>query len=244
MWIALANRPSSTFGVAAVLLAALACGRDSTAVPSRLDGVWTAALANASTPDSVRVVIAQYSDYLRGDAVFASSAPARFVVVGSFIGTDVELDFIRLPAFPPAQTEFLFRGTYRNGRISGQVTGGGRDGTVALVPWRPNVTGIPGTWVLATVNGAPIATASPGVHDTLVFEPDAQLTRARHTPGLSFGLGGIYERKASSVIVRYLSLFFDFGIPQRDSLVVRGAALVRTTSTASGSVEETYRRIP
>lgn len=245
MWIVLTNRPSWTRGAFAVLLAVLACGRDSTGVPSRLDGVWTAALANASTPDSVRVVIAQYSDYLRGDAVFASGTTPRFAVVGSFIDSDVELDFFRLPAFSPnAQTEFLFRGSYRDGRISGQLTGGGRDGSIALVPWRPNVTGIPGTWVLATLNGAPIATASPLVHDTLEFATDGQLTRARYTPSLSFGMGGIYERKASSVIVRYLSPFFDYAIPQRDSLVVRGAALVRTTSTSSGAVEEAYRRIP
>jgi hypothetical protein len=244
MWTALTNRLSSRSAVTAVLLASVACGGDSTAVPRRLDGVWTAAFANASAADSVRVVIAQYSDYLRGDAVFASAAAARYAVVGSFIGTDVELDFIRLPAFSPNQTEFLFRGTYLNGRISGQVTGAGRDGTIALVPWRPNVSGIPGTWVLTTVNGAPIATAAPGVHDTLVFETDGQLTRARYTPRLSFALGGIYERKASSVIVRYLSPFFDFEIPQRDSLLVRGAALVRTTSTSSGAAEEAYRRIP
>jgi hypothetical protein len=245
MWIVLANRPSSTCGVIAVLLAGLACGGDSTAVPSRLDGVWITALANAGTPDSLRVVIAQYSDYLRGDAVFASGTAARFVVVGSFIDSDVELDFFRLPAFSPVQqTEFLFRGSYRNGRISGQVTGGGRDGSIALVPWRPNVAGIPGTWVLATLDGTPIATATPGVHDTLVFATDGQLTRARYTPGLSFEIPGIYERKASSVIVRYLSPFFDFAIPQRDSLIVRGAALVRTTSTSSGAAEEAYRRIP
>ena len=245
MWIVLANRPSSTRGLIAVLLAGLACGGDSTAAPSRLDGIWTAALTNASTPDSVRVVISQYSDYLRGDAVFASGTAVRYAVVGSFIDSDVELDFFRLPAFSPNQpTEFLFRGSYRNGRISGQVTGAGRDGSIALAPWRPNVSGIPGTYVLATWNGTPVATASPAVHDTLVFASDGQLTRARYTPSLSFGMGGIYERKASSVIVRYLSPFFDFAIPQRDSLVVRGAMLIRTTSTSSGPVEESYQRIP
>src|SRR5688572_25908257 len=234
-------RPPSTRSIVAVLIAALACGGDPTSVPLKLTGVWTGALANAAAPDSVRVVIAQYSDFLTGNAVFASGAAARYAVVGSFITSDVELDFIRVPAFAPdPQAEFLFRGTYAKGRISGQLTGAGREGSVALVPWRPNVAGIPGTYVLATLNGAPVAS----VHDTLRLGSDGQLTRAYYTPSLSYEIPGIYERKASGVIVRYLSPFFDFAIPQRDSLVVRGSALVRSTSTISGTVEEAYRRVP
>lgn len=229
----------------AVLVAALACGGDPTSVPLKLTGVWTGALSNASAPDSVRIVIAQYSDFLTGNAVFASGAAVRYAVVGSFITSDVELDFIRLPAFAPdPQAEFLFRGTYAKGRISGQVTGAGREGSIALAPWRPNVTGIPGTYVLATLNGAPVASVSPGVHDTLRFGSDGQLTRAYYTPSLSYEVPGIYERKASSVIVRYLSPFFDSAIPQRDSLAVRGSALVRNISAISGAVEEAYRRVP
>ena len=238
-------RPRLTSAIAGALVAALACGGDPTSVPRKLTGVWTGLLSNAPSSDSVRVVIAQYSDFLEGDAVFASAAAARYAVVGSFISSDVELDFIRLPVFAPdPQAEFLFRGTYSKGRITGQVTGAGRDGSIALVPWRPNVAGIPGTYVLATLNGAPVASASPGVHDTLLFGNDGQLKRARSTPSLSYEIPGMYERKALSVIVRYLSPFFDYDIPQRDSLVVRGSALVRNSSTFSGNVEEAYQRVP
>ncbi|MFL5630359.1 MAG: hypothetical protein ACJ77T_03795 [Gemmatimonadaceae bacterium] len=241
----LSMRPPPTSAIIVVLVAGLACGRDPTSVPRKLTGVWTGLLSNAPSQDSVRVVIAQYSDFLQGDAVFASAAAARYAVVGSFISSDVELDFIRLPAFTPnPEPEFRFRGTYSNGRISGQVTGTARDGSIALVRWRPNVGGIPGTYVLVTLNGAPVTSVSPGVHDTLLLGNDGQLTRARSTPSLSYEIPGIYERKASSVIVRYLSPFFDYAIPERDSLVVRGSALVRNTSTFSGSVEEAYQRVP
>ena len=237
-------RSARTLSTVALLVASLACGSDPASVPSKLNGVWTGALSNGITPDSVRIVMAQYSDFLQGDAVFVSGAAARFAVVGSFIDTDVELDFIRLPAFPNQQAEFLFRGAYASGRIAGQVTGAGREGSFALVPWRPNVAGVPGTWALATRNGAPITDSSPSVNDTLVFRADAQLTRAYYTPSLSYQIGGIFERKGSSVIVRYVSPFFDYFIPQRDSLVLRGSALVRITSTITGPVEEAYRRVP
>ena len=231
--------------VVGLVAGTIACGGDPTSVPRKLTGVWTGALSNGSAPDTARVVIAQYSDFLEGDAVFVSGTSPRFAVVGSYIGADVELDFIRLPAFGPnQQPEFLFRGSYSKGRISGQVTGGGREGSITLAPWRPNVAGVAGTWVLAMLNGAPVANVSPSLDDTLVFRTDGRLTRARYTPSASYEIGGIYERKASNVIVRYLSPFFDYFIPQRDSLVLRGSALVRVTSTVSGTVEETYQRVP
>jgi hypothetical protein len=224
----------------ALLIACVACGDDSTSVPRKLNGVWTGALDSDSGPDSVRVVVAQYSDFLRGDAVFAAATSPRFAVVGSFIDNGVELDFIRLPAFSPdARPEFLFRGAMTSGRISGQLTAG-REGSIVLVPWRPNVAGVPGTWVLTTVNGAPTSTVS----DTLTFQPSAQLTRARYTSSFSYKIPGIYERKGSSVVVRYLAPFFDFSIPQRDSLVLRGSALVRVTSIGTTTVEEAYSRTP
>src|SRR5215211_2900483 len=139
-------RFARTVSIVALLVASLACGGDPTSVPRKLTGVWTGALSNGATPDSVRLVVAQYSDFLQGDAVFVSGAAARFAVVGSSIDTDVELDFTRLPAFAPSQQpEFLFRGAYMKGRIAGQVTGAGREGSITLVPWRPNVAGVPGT---------------------------------------------------------------------------------------------------
>lgn len=225
---------------AVLLVAAVACGDDPASVPRKLTGVWTGVLHNGSGPDSVRVVLAQYSDFLRGDAVFVSTVSPRFAVVGSFIGSDVELDFIRVPMFSPdPRPEFLFRGTIANGRVSGQLTGN-REGSITLIPWRPDVSGISGTWVLATVNSAPTSTVS----DTLFFQPNAQLTRAHYTSSFSYEIEGIYERKGASVIVRYLSPFFDFSIPQRDSLVVRGSSLVRTTSFGTTPVEEAYARLP
>jgi hypothetical protein len=237
-------RSSSTCGiVAAVLVAALACGGEPTSLPRKLTGVWIARLPGAAPADTVRIVVTQYSDYLEGNATFAATPAARYRLVGSFIGTDVQLDLYKVAGLSQGP-QILFRGTYANGHISGQLTGSRSDGSIALVPWRPNVAGIVGTWVFGTLNGARAESAAPGVHDTLVFRDDGQLTRARYTPTVSYEIPGLYERRGSSVIVQYTSPFLDWTIPQRDSLVLRNGALVRVTPTVEGSWEESYQRVP